>query len=117
MQTAASLLDKLQGTSAAERDEWEAFAQTMYDEVGKARAEKNGLQRYGLHLFPELLACWDQFVTMSGIGHAQCQVAALPSPNYRLHAAWSCQVKTTRARGVQRLLKACCSQQANIAAR
>ena len=45
LQTAAGLLEQQQNTSDAERNRWEAFAQTMYDEIGKARADKNVLQR------------------------------------------------------------------------
>ncbi|KAL3160014.1 hypothetical protein ABBQ38_010401 [Trebouxia sp. C0009 RCD-2024] len=44
-ETAASLLEQQQDTQDTERKRWEAFAQTMYDEVGKARADKNVLQR------------------------------------------------------------------------
>lgn len=44
-ETAASLLEQQQDTQDTERKRWEAFAQTMYDEVGKARADNNVLQR------------------------------------------------------------------------
>ena len=46
VQTAASLLEHLQNTADKDQKEWEAFAQKMYDEVGKARAARNMLQRY-----------------------------------------------------------------------
>ena len=46
VQTAASLLEQLQNTADRDQKEWEAFAQKMYDEVGKARAARNVLQRY-----------------------------------------------------------------------
>lgn len=56
LQAAASFLEQLQSTADKDRKEWEAFAQTMYDEVGKARAEKNVLQRYSAVFLPQL-AC------------------------------------------------------------
>lgn len=46
VQTAASLLVQLQNTADRDQKEWEAFAQKMYDEVGKARAARNVLLRY-----------------------------------------------------------------------
>lgn len=55
MQVAAGLLEQLQNTTDRDQKEWEAFAQTMYDEVGKARAARNVLQRYSLLVLPVLL--------------------------------------------------------------
>lgn len=55
MQVAAGLLEQLQNTADRDKKEWEAFAQTMYDEVGKARAARNVLQRYSFLVLPVLL--------------------------------------------------------------
>ena len=57
LQTAASLLQQLHGTSDAERKEWEAFAQTMYDAIGRARAERSSLQRYATAFLATIKGC------------------------------------------------------------
>ena len=53
VQTAASLLEHLQSTADRDQQKWEAFAQKMYDEVGKARAARNVLQRYNTDILSQ----------------------------------------------------------------
>lgn len=72
MQVAAGLLEQLQNTTDRDQKEWEAFAQTMYDEVGKARAARNMLQRYSF------LVCLSFFLP-----HAQSNRAGQSK-----HASW-----------------------------
>lgn len=57
VQTAASLLEQLQDTADRDQTEWEAFAQKMYDEVGKARAARNVLQRYANDVSLDVASC------------------------------------------------------------
>ena len=94
MQVVAGLLEQLQNTTDRDRKEWEAFAQTMYDEVGKARAARNVLQRYSLLVLPVLLhaACTVQQRRM----HFQPYTAHLQHTSHLLAILATCMQQTSR---------------------